>query len=170
MADEGIDITDSKPNVLIYATLPVSETIVDYILWGLEEEGIPFEREEKQRASIESLAKKAANLSKLNVGIAVNCEAQSAVLHHRDLPPDKPLFALRARDFNPSNLRRLGANAARLAKGNRLIFENEMPDFYSPDKGVAEKTSDTHGRDEMKDLISQIIKELQIKENSKENS
>ena len=41
MAEEQFSSSDAKPVVRIFATDPVPEQAVRYILWGLEEEGIP---------------------------------------------------------------------------------------------------------------------------------
>jgi Dehydratase medium subunit len=56
----------------------------------------------------------------LNVGIGVSEARRAVALHHRDLPASQPLFVLGATDLAPTPLRRLGANAARLVKGDPL--------------------------------------------------
>jgi len=48
------------------------------------------------------------------------------VVHHRDLPLDSPLFLLGAEKLTQANLRCLGANAARLVKGNPLVLNDDL--------------------------------------------
>lgn len=118
-----------KPVVNIWVVPPLPEEIIKPIFWGLEEEGIPVRMDHKENGSTVTLAKAAANDSMLNVGIGIN--KNEVVLHHRDLPSRDPLFVLGPEEMNRSNLRRLGANAARLVKGNPLI----VPDaFLEPEK------------------------------------
>ncbi len=122
--------SEAKPVVRILATVPSPEKAIGYILWGLEEEEIPAEVEEVGETPLKILAKQAADGSKLNVGIAISGTDQMAVLHHRDLPVDNPLFSMVADEFSMAKLRMLGANAARLVKGNPLVFHSEQA--YSP--------------------------------------
>lgn len=110
--------------VHIWVVPPRSEEIISPILWGLEEEGIPARLEEKEKGPAVTLAKSAANGSMLNVGIGIN--KNEVVLHHRDLPPRGPLFVLGPGEMNRTNLRRLGANAARLVKGNPLVVPDTL--------------------------------------------
>lgn len=113
-----------KPAVLIYWTPPKPEAMIDAILWGLEEEGIPARLHQKQNGPATALAKDAANSSMLNVGIGMN--GTEVVLHHRDLPLEEPLFTLGAEQLFPPKLRLLGANAARLVKVNPLIVPDGL--------------------------------------------
>ena len=118
--------SEAKPVVRILTTMPSPEKEIGYILWGLEEEEIPAEIEEVEEKPLKILAKQAADGSKLNVGIGISGTDQMALLHHRDLPADKPLFSMTADEFNMTQLRMLGANAARLVKGNPLLFHSEQ--------------------------------------------
>ena len=91
MADMGPFATDRrKPAVSILIVQPVSAEIIEYILWGLEEEGIPYEIGALESSSAEAMAKQAADGSTLNVGIGINGHEEKAVLHHRDLPNTSP--------------------------------------------------------------------------------
>lgn len=119
------DTPPAKPAVLILAVPPLLEEAVAPVLWGLEEEGIPVEVREAKPGSAESLAKIAADASVLHVGIGIRGESGGVVLHHRDLPADQPLARLEAEECTARSLRRLGANAARLVKGDPLRFEAE---------------------------------------------
>jgi hypothetical protein len=98
------------------------------VFCGLEEEGIPVEVQESQAAAGVTLAKQAAHMSPLNVGLGVNGVEGTLVLHHRDLPADQPLFVIRLHVAAAAELRRLGINAARLVKGEPLVLpDNELP-------------------------------------------
>ena len=117
------------------------ERTVDPILLGLEEEGIPGDFLQVASDSAENLAKRAADGSPLNVGIGINGVEKTVALHHRDLPSALPMFLLRAPDLNPAQLRRLGTNAARLVKGEPLVFE-EVPALSSDSAGATDFSQD----------------------------
>jgi hypothetical protein len=113
-----------KIAVWIFGREPVPQGIIEPILWGLEEEGIPADLRQVPSGPVEYLAKQAADGSPLNVGIGINGAEEVVALHHRDLPSGRPLFLLKAAELSPGHLRRLGTNAARLVKGEPLAFED----------------------------------------------
>lgn len=115
------------PAVHIFRTPCADAVVVDEILLGIEEEGIPAQVREEQLSLTADLAKAAADSSLLNVGIAVS--SILVIVHHRDLPPDKPLFLLRAKNHTSANLKLLGVNAARLVKGNPLVLNGDFFHF-----------------------------------------
>ncbi|MBS1204967.1 MAG: propanediol dehydratase [Proteobacteria bacterium] len=84
------------------------------VLWGIEEEGIPWRWQMSQEEDVTTSAWQAANQSALLVGIA--CNSQRLVIHYRNLPASAPLFTL-MRQAEPQARRRAGSNAARLVKG-----------------------------------------------------
>ena len=115
----------TKPTVLILKAQSVQANRIEPVLWGIEEEGVPYETRGVVSAEpTTELAKKAAQNSALNVGIAMN-EVGEIVLHHRDLPVGMPLFAFSAGILQPQQLRRLGTNAGRLAKGQPLVLDDK---------------------------------------------
>lgn len=124
MADIGPWIAvKKKPAVSILIVQPVSGDVVEHVLWGLEEEGISYEIAELESGAPEAIAKQAADGSQLNVGIGIDGKQGKAVLHHRDLHEEKPLFSVGLNDSGAFELlRALGGNAARLVKGDPLIF------------------------------------------------
>lgn len=115
---------DRRVAVWIAAPQPLPEDVLAPILWGLEEEGIPAEIQPASAGSVAEMAKRAADGSPLNVGIAVSGAERAVALHHRDLAADRPLFVLRPPALQTPQLRRLGANAARLVKGNPLAVDD----------------------------------------------
>ena len=108
-----------KPVVCIRLSGDVPDTVVHYIGWGLEEEGIPVHigcAENYPTANM--LAKVAAKESRLHVGIGIHSGTGQIALHHRDLADEKPLFTEYVSPVDREALVRLGKNAARLVKGN----------------------------------------------------
>jgi hypothetical protein len=96
--------------------------LIFHILCGLEEEGIPFQMQERPQGAAALLAREAARSSSLNVGIGVDSSTYEVALHHRDLADGAPLFTLSREEYqSPVTLRRLGVNAARLVKADPLV-------------------------------------------------
>jgi hypothetical protein len=122
MRDNHADNGKTRPVVNILFAGEVKTPFANAVCLGLEEEGIPWECKQTGAGQIVDLAKQAADLSKLNVGIAIDGETGCVVLHHRDLPSEKPLFFLTANEVEAGTLRQLGTNAARLVKGNPLLL------------------------------------------------
>lgn len=159
MADAGPPTIDQgKPAVSIQIVQPVPGETVEYILWGLEEEGIPYEITAHDGGFAEAVAKQAADRSRLNVGIGLNGVEEKAVLHHRDLPEEKPLFTLHLGHLPAkAGLRNLGGNAARLVKGEPLVFsddsEDDSPARSNPGPTCAES-------DRVAEIIAKVLMEF----------
>jgi hypothetical protein len=100
-------------------------------------------------------------MSSLNVGIAINGTTGDLVLHHRDLAGECPLFTLSLRDAGNVRLRALGANAARLVKGDPLIFQEDVPADDVADRPAAVPETNSS---EVLDLIVRTVLELLAKE------
>ena len=123
MAEHPAQMLEARrPAVNILTAGSASAGILNPVLWGLEEEGIPFELQPAAEQAAVSLAKRAADASALGVGVGIHDGEQTVVLHHRDLPAERPLFSLSAAQLQALPLRVLGMNAARLAKGQPLVF------------------------------------------------
>lgn len=144
---------DRKPAVWIAKVRSVAPDAFEPILWGLEEEGIPFEILETDDGPVPALAKRAANGSPLDVGIAIGGGGE-VVLHHHDLPDETPLFSLETGASHPLRLRFLGANAARLAKGQPLLFPGQ------PALHAANTSAEDLSEDALEDLIVRICDEI----------
>ncbi len=88
--------------------------VLTEICLGIEEEGIPYKTVELSGTKgIENLSFKAAESSRLGVGIGVGSEI---ALHYIKLKEDDPLFKI-ALTEDKEKLRSVGSNAARLVKG-----------------------------------------------------
>ena len=105
-----------KAVIIVYLTSNDLEGIYNNVLWGIEEEGVPFDVIHVKKGNSKILSHKASKESMLNVGVYLNVNTKEAVLHHSDLPEESPLKYLSSSNFNPKSLRLLGLNAARLAK------------------------------------------------------
>lgn len=165
MTDEQLPGNNAKPVVRISVMGSVPETIIQNIRWGLEEEGIPAEIRKVSNGPTLLLAKQAADASKLNVGICINGDSEKIVLHHRDLPGDKPLFVLTAEDFHITRLRTLGTNAARLVKGEPLVFEKGQNNHDESSKSVSSEKEELEKigsltQDQLEALVTRIVTEI----------
>jgi hypothetical protein len=139
MAEQSPMAVDRRPTVRIL-TGGFNGQKLEPILWGLEEEGIPADIQNSPEDGAVELAKQAAHMSPLNVGIGINGTEGKTVLHHRDLPGDRPLFALETNIATFAQLRLLGTNAARLVKGEPLLFDCEQ--FSSGEDNLATSVYD----------------------------
>jgi len=156
MAMEGPTEAVEKPVVCIRISGDVPDTVVHCIGWGLEEEGIPAQiacAENHPTAVL--LAKAAAQESRLHVGIGIHSATGQIVLHHRDLPDEKPLFTESVSPVDWEALVRLGKNAARLVKGNPFRFA-DTPAHENRDTGGG----GTCCSDVLEQVVSRVIQEL----------
>ncbi|MDG3085142.1 glycerol dehydratase reactivase beta/small subunit family protein [Vibrio hannami] len=112
---------DNKPSIHIRYNSSEFPSEWQEVLFGIEEESIPFQLEEIANQELISQAYEASQLSALSVGIA--CTEQEMVIHQKNLPEEAPLFTANTRTIhNSAALRALGNNAARLVKG--IPFKN----------------------------------------------
>ena len=93
---------------------------VEEVLYGLEEEGVPFLiiEDGSHTENLVLAAHRAAHRSVFGVGIC--CAEEGIVIHHRNLNHEKPLFYLSKDQCTQEKVRLLGINAARLIKGIRF--------------------------------------------------
>lgn len=105
-----------RPVVVINLSNTGSVEEIQYVLYGLEEEEIPYSIEQKNFLTATEAAYAAANTSSLNVGIGyVNDEV---ALHYKNLAPETPYQSIqRVATCPPLSLKSFGGNAARLVKG-----------------------------------------------------
>lgn len=89
------------------------------ILWGIEEEEIPYILIESKDIDAKKMGSIASKSSKLGVGIGIG--EKEVTLYQEKLEMDKPLFRYDL-DSDESILRAVGVNGARLIKGNPFII------------------------------------------------
>lgn len=108
-----------RPTILIYYDDPdMIQTPLRKIKEGLEEEGVPWE-EKIVQGNVQSLAKKAADKSRLGIGIGLLSDG-TCLLQHRRMPMGDPIMKVMPGAETWENYRILGNNAARLAKNMPL--------------------------------------------------
>lgn len=111
--------TSQKPSITIYKA-NANPIALSEICAGLEEEGVLYEVVNISYSDVKTLAYNAANHSKLRVGIGITNE--SAALQLKNLPIDKPIFTIELGTHQAYPCcRKLGTNAARAIKGNKLV-------------------------------------------------
>lgn len=137
------------PSIHVYYSSLIEDTsIFNQLLYGIEEEGIPFNLQGKEESSAIKLSYLAAQNSTLDVGVGVG-EAGEVILHYTKLNKDKPLFQIHLKE-DVKKLRNLGANGARLVKG--LPFK-ELEAVDVEYIGVQEKIS----KEEVALIVSQVL-------------
>lgn len=102
-----------KPQIKVYYNNNISNEIekIREVLWGIEEEGIPYEMQAVSSGDAVKIGYQASIESTLGVGIGI--DNQNIVLHFNKLKEDTPIFKIKytSKDIQK---RSLGANAARL--------------------------------------------------------
>ena len=88
---------------------------VKEVIYGIEEEGIPYEITEEEFSDVIKKAYEESFNSRLSFGIALNGE--KAVFHFSKLKEENPLFLVNIKSMDKKDLRAYGSNAARLIKG-----------------------------------------------------
>lgn len=115
----NVNFDAPKPEIKVYYEKgSVPKSVIRTILLGIEEEGLPFSLEEKEKGTGRVLADKAAEASHLGVGIGIS---DQIVVQHIKLKQDRPLFVVSSQN-EETVLRNIGANAARLVK--RMPFKD----------------------------------------------
>ncbi|WP_099189509.1 glycerol dehydratase reactivase beta/small subunit family protein [Tepidibacter mesophilus] len=105
-----------KPSIYIYYSFEMKDiSIFNDVLFGIEEEGIPYEVKEKKESNSLELSYNAAQDSRLAVGIGVDKTGKITMTFNK-LKRGEILFVTNLTS-GENNLRNLGANAGRLVKG-----------------------------------------------------
>lgn len=92
---------------------------LEEILFGIEEEGLPWIVTESEEKDSKVLGNIASQSSKLGVGIGIGIDG--VTLHHDKLEKYKPLFTFPL-SSTKENFRMLGMNGARLIKGEPFVI------------------------------------------------
>ncbi len=105
-------ITMTKPTVTVVRRPEVPEPALQQLLYGLEEEGIPWDIRTQTDGDAPELAWEGARASRLGVGVGM--DGQTAALQISKMDRNRPLYRIPVR--LQEQVRILGANAARLVK------------------------------------------------------
>lgn len=111
-----IEQDDEIPRVHVRCLGDEVPELVEYIEHGLEEEGVSWVVQTGFDGDSVAVAYDAAMESALKIGVSVT--GSRVVIHHKQLPDGDPVFDVT--DVTTESARRLGSNAARLAKGTPL--------------------------------------------------
>lgn len=131
----------------------IEDREIEQLLYGLEEEAVPFEIHKGDNETAINLSYQAAYTSKLGVGVGMGKD-QLAVLHYEKLKKEAPIFQMNIQDKSLS-LRALGVNAARLVKGMpfKELEMKEQP-LQSNSQITKEKITEI-----VKKVLSELAKE-----------
>lgn len=111
----GNDFT-VKPRIFVYLTDHGLEESIKFLLYGIEEEGIPYEVQVVEASDAVTAAYQSAITSSLITG--VGCDGQKVVLHYKNLDPSEPYLVIERYQTKPKEqLKAFGSNCARLVKG-----------------------------------------------------
>lgn len=109
------NIAYNSPSILVYCSKDIqNKDEINEILWGIEEEGIPYIIENVEDDQYKNLAHLASLVSKLGVGVGIDKDKNIALTFNK-LSTEKYLFCAKLED-SKDKLRKLGANSARLVK------------------------------------------------------
>lgn len=155
-----------------YSSMLNDSSFFNHLLYGIEEEGIPFNLEMKQIDQAVELGYQAALSSRLGVGIGIGDDGQM-ILHYTKLRKDEPLFRIDQKNIYKQGV--LGANAARLVKGipfksfeeiteeAEITVPKELPQketVPSANKAVQEETLSKEEIAEVVTIVVEILKRL----------
>ena len=121
----GDALPDDKPSVWLMTDASFGESEASAVASGCEEDGVPLAWDVKSGSSSE-LARTACLRSRLETGIGIGPERRGAIalVSVADAPyleRDAP---------TPSRLRWLGQAAARISKGEPIVYETEGMDGH----------------------------------------
>ncbi|MDR1649036.1 MAG: glycerol dehydratase reactivase beta/small subunit family protein [Synergistaceae bacterium] len=116
---------DDRPSVRLITDESFGESEARAVASGCEEEGVPLAWDAESGSSAE-LARSACLRSRLETGIGIGSDRRGAIALVS--VPDAPYLE---RDADtPSRLRWLGQTAARLSKGEPIVYETEGTDEH----------------------------------------
>lgn len=148
-------MSEYSPSIKVYVNSEFHELeLLNSVLWGIEEEGIPYEIIKSQEKSALKLAYNAALSSRLDVGIGVGADG-SIMMHYAKLNENSPLYKFSFRD-NKNILRMLGSNAARLVKS--MPFKTEKDYCKESFKEEKENVDEEY----IAKLAAEIIRKMKL--------
>lgn len=114
-------VNTNKPSIYVkVAPSYDGSSIFNNVLYGIEEEGIPYTTVIAQYSKLmtKNLSYEACNQSNLGVGIGIADDGIS--VHYEKLNPDDTLFCINV-ESSLEKIRDIGSNAARIVK--RMPFK-----------------------------------------------
>lgn len=114
-------VNTNKPSILVkVASVYDGSSIFNNVLFGIEEEGIPYTVDVVQEGAVltRNLSYEASHISNLGVGVGIADDGIS--VHFEKLSQDDTLFCI-GPDSDTDKVRDIGSNAARIVK--RMPFK-----------------------------------------------
>ncbi|TCO77962.1 glycerol dehydratase reactivase beta/small subunit family protein [Marinisporobacter balticus] len=143
-----------KPSIHIYYNknlIPIEK--FKEIMWGIEEEGIPYSIHAKEARKAQALAYEACEESVLGVGIGI--DGEDIVLHYIKLKKDEPLYQI-STSADRLLMRILGGNGARLVKS--IAFKTLEDYEVEKEIDVREKSLE----EEVRIIVERVIARMKL--------
>jgi len=105
-----------KQQAMIHIYICTNDISIDELLYGIEEEGVPYKVKDCQAYDALELGMSAATDSNLEIGIGITND--EIIVNHQKRKTYEPIYSISRADFY--DLRLIGNNAARLVKGMPL--------------------------------------------------
>ncbi|MFT9498114.1 glycerol dehydratase reactivase beta/small subunit family protein [Anaerosolibacter sp.] len=147
-----INYGSQQPAIHIYySSLGINPSLFNQMLFGMEEENVPYLVMSQEEKSALKLGYQAADDSSLGVGVGIG-EDGTVILHYKRLKEEEPLFQIHLqRDMK--KLRKLGANGARLVKGIPFKdLEEQETERVIQEEGIT--------REDMALLIAKVMSKM----------
>lgn len=136
-------IEQSKPSINVFYSSKLAHSVTfEQVLYGIEEEQIPYLLKQAKSDKALELSFMAARKSRLGVGIGIGSD-HFIVLHETKLEKDKPLLQIHLNESYDKE-RAIGANAARIVKGMpfkeliKVVEEDVKPDSVIDKEKIAQ--------------------------------
>ncbi|AOT72713.1 glycerol dehydratase reactivase beta/small subunit family protein [Geosporobacter ferrireducens] len=140
-----------KPSIYVYYSSCIDDlSAFHHLIWGIEEEGLPYRMMPQPENTSLKLSYMAAESSSLSVGLGIGSDGL-IILHYGKLPFEMPLFQI-PHTSSVSVMRAVGANAARLVKGIPFKSVDSIRDIGVPDPECTEM--------DVESIIVKVLEEL----------
>lgn len=152
-----------KPSIHIY----YDKELVDIsrfheVLWGIEEEEVPYRIQEKEHVDAQQMAYEACEASKLGVGVGIDHE--NIVLHYVKLKKKEPLYKI-STESSRELMRVLGVNGARLVKGIPFkdLQDNELDNELESDLNDYNDLYQNQFEEIVKEVVERVIARMKLR-------
>jgi hypothetical protein len=159
----AVNYSNNKPSINVYYN-SISDNIsrAREVLFGIEEEGIPYEIIKKDDKDAVDLSYIACEQSSLGVGIGI--DGKNIAIHYIKLKKDIPLYEMSI-ESNDFILRALGINAARLVKGVPFKNFEEYADYNHSeiDEEACISIVEDNLEDEIRKIVRIVIERMKVR-------
>jgi hypothetical protein len=113
--------TVERPCIHVSLLAGADPSLYHWVEIGAEEEGVPARLAPCEAEDLETLAYRAAQSSRLSIGVGISDRA--VALHEQHMPVPQPVLVFKFGENAPFLCRRMGANAARMVLHRPLYIE-----------------------------------------------